>query len=211
MKWEEFLTHTKSLPVIDTEALLVGGVHPQSLRVQLSRWRKKGKIIQLRRGIYVLNEIYRKEDIYEPYLASLLKKPSYISLEKALEYHGLIPEGVPVYTSVTTRRPERLRTPLGTFDYRHIKKTFFWGYSSITVNRQTGFMASPEKALLDYFYLKNVPHSQDYLHEMRLQNLGVLDKERILHYARRFQKPGILSHAEAIVKYAESETEERVL
>jgi len=210
MKWEQFLRQTESFSVVDAETLLVGVENPQSLRVQLSRWQKSGKLIQLRRGIYVVNEIYRKKRIFEPFLAFLLKKPSYISLEKALEYHGLIPEGVPVYTSVTPKRPERISTPLGIFDYRHIKRTLFWGYSSVTVDRQTGYMALPEKALLDLLYIKKAPRSEGYLFEMRLQNLDVLDTKRLIQFASQFQKPGILAHAEAIAQLALSETEERI-
>ena len=171
MKLYELIKKYGNLPVIDTENLLAGESDPNSIRVQISRWVRSEKLIQVKRGIYLLAKEYRKVDAYEPHLASILEKPSYISLEKALEYHGLIPEGVPVYTLVTTRRPRRLVSSVGTFDYRHIKSSLFWGYSSVTVNGQTAFMASIEKAILDLFYLKRMDVSFEYLDEMRLQNI----------------------------------------
>jgi len=141
-------------------------------------------------------------DIYEPYIASVLKKPSYISLQKAFEYHGLIPEGVPVYTCVTTKRPGKIITPIGTFDYRHIKNSLFWGYDSFTVNKQLAFIACPEKALLDFFYLKGLRVDGGYLEEMRLQNFRKINFSRLMEYARKFQSPGILRVAQVIRKYA---------
>src|SRR3989338_2413754 len=116
MKYEELVRKCGQWPVIQAENLTSGvflKLPPLSIKVQLSRWQKSGKIIQLKRGVYVLPEMYRKTAVYEPYLAWILKNPSYVSLEKALEYHDLIPEGVAVYTCVTTKRPGQLKTPLG--------------------------------------------------------------------------------------------------
>lgn len=189
------------MPVINTEDLRIKGMDTASVEVQLSRWQKAGKLIKLKRGIYLLEQPYRKIDVYEPFIASLLMKPSYISLEKALEYHGLIPESVPVYTSVTTKRPGMFRSKIGVFNYRHIKPSLFWGYESVTLNKQSGFIASVEKALLDYFYLKGVRVSADYLEEMRLQNIEKINPDKLQAYAEKFNKPGILRAAVMVKKY----------
>ena len=203
MKLEEFLKRVRGLPVIDAENLLAGVTNLAPVKVQLSRWCKFGKLIKLKNNIYLLAESFRKMDIYEPYIASVLKKPSYISLQKAFEYHGLIPEGVPVYTCVTTKRPGKVTTLIGTFDYRHIKNGLFWGYNSFTVNKQqVAFIATPEKALLDFFYLKGLQIDEGYLEEMRLQNVRKINISRLMEYAKRFRNPGILRAAQIIKKYA---------
>ncbi|MFH1441416.1 MAG: hypothetical protein ABIH18_05205 [Candidatus Omnitrophota bacterium] len=201
MKWEEFIKKAGNLPVVDTEILLAGLPNSRPLKVQISRWRASGKLIQLKRGIYLLDEIYRKVETNGFYIASLLKQPSYISLEKALEYHGLIPEAVYVYTSVTTKRQGEFVSKAGRFDYRHIKKSLFWGYNSLTINNQTAFIALPEKALLDFFYLKDVKISLDYLEEMRLQNTEKINFDKLLECAKKFKKPSILRAAELIKEY----------
>ena len=201
MEFENFLELTGHLPFIDTESLRIGAKGNTSLEVQLSRWKKSGKLIQLRRGLYLVSETYRKTKPFEPAIAATLNRPSYISLEKALEYHGLIPEAVHVFTSVTTKRPREWQTPLGVFDYRHIRENLFWGYHSVTMNGQTAFMASPEKALLDFFYLKSVPVNLEYLEEMRLQNFEKISPETLLQMARRFAKPRMLKIAKLISEY----------
>jgi len=201
MRWDDFLNNYAQVPVIDTNMLLAGVTDSRTLKVQLTRWVKAKKIIQAKRGVYILAEKYRKVPLYEPYLAFLLKKPSYISLEKALEYYGLIPEAVPVFTSLTTKRQAKFISPAGTFVYRHIKKTLFWGYHSVTLHGQTGFIASPEKALLDLFYINKVKVSFVFLKELRLQNIDKLDTKKLLATAKRFKSPAILRAANTVNKY----------
>lgn len=208
MKLEELLKRVRGLPVIEVQNLLAGVTDPAPIRVQLSRWCRSGKLIKLKNNIYLLAENFRKTDIDEPYVACVLKKPSYISLEKAFEYHGLIPEGVPVYTCVTTKRPGKIMTPVGTFDYRHIKNSLFWGYHSFSVSKQEAFIASPEKALLDFFYLKGFRVDEGYLEELRLQNTRKINLSKLMKYARRFEKPGILQVAQVIKKYVVGRKEE---
>lgn len=212
MKWEEFLKRVADLPVIETELLLAGIADQRPLKVQISRWHKAGNLIQLRRGLYLLADPYRKIEAHEFYLASILIKPSYISLEKALEYHALIPEAVPVYTSVTTKRPGRFERGEWVFDYRHIKNEFFWGYNSVTVNKQTAFVACPEKALLDLCYFKGREVSAKYLNELRLQNVGKIDTGRLSAFAKKFKRPGLVKAAKLIGEYINSyEEEEKTL
>ena len=195
MKFEEFVKKTEKLPVIDTEILLAGVGDPRPFKVQISRWAKSGKLIQLKRGIYLLTEIYRKEDPFAMHIAALLKKPSYITFEKALEHHDIIPEAVPVYSSVTTKRQARFESPAGVFDYRHIRSSLFWGYESVTVRGQAGFIAYPEKALLDLIYFRDTGVTMTFLEGLRLQNLDGFDLVRLRDYAKRFKKPGMIRAA----------------
>lgn len=201
MRFEEFIKYASKLPVIDTELLLAGVSDPKPVKVQITRWEKSGKLIQLKRGIYLLANTYRKIDVYEPYIAALLKRPSYISLEKALEFHGLIPEAVPVYTCVTPKRQAKFTSKIGTFIYRHIKNTLFWGYESVTVNKQTAFFAAPEKALLDLIYLNDIKVSPEYLEELRLQNVSKIGLDKLSACAKKFGRPGMLRAAGVIKDY----------
>ena len=205
MKFESLLKTFHKSPVIDSENLFTGMDTIEAAKVQISRWVKAGKLIKLKRGFYLFSESYRTAEPFGPHLAGLLVAPSYVSCEKALEFHGLIPEGVGVYTSVTTKRQARLFTEEGTFEYRHIKPSLFWGYNSISLDNQTGFMASPEKALLDFFYFKRIHASMGFIEELRLQNLEVINTKKMKEYALRFLKPGIASLANRLTSFIESE------
>ena len=205
MEFKQLLQQVQDFPVVDTRILSAGRMNSLSLKVQISRWVKSGKLIQLKRSMYLLAEPYRKISTSEFYIASVLKSPSYISLEKALEYYGLIPEAVGVFTCITTKRPEILETPAGRYDYRHIKPSLFWGYTTLAMSGQTVFMATPEKALLDFFYLKHAKVSLDYLKELRLQNVENIKVKRLLEYAHRFKKKGIMQATELAKQYIKSE------
>ncbi len=195
----------RKIPVIESEMLLTGVTDPHPYKVQINRWQKAGKLIQLKRGAYLLAPEYRAIEAYDFYLAFILQKPSYVSLEKALEYYGLIPEAVGVCTSVTTNRTGEYASEAGRFSYYHIRESLFWGYVSIKFNRQTGFIALPEKAMLDYFYFRGTSISAGYLKEMRLQNLHTINFSRLKAFAKKFRKPGIIRVADQIEEFARAQ------
>lgn len=201
MKWTELLQNFGEIPVIHTELLYTWAEDIPSLEVQVSRWKKNGRLLQLKKGVYLINQPFRHRTAYEPYISTELVRPSYISLEKALEMHNLIPEAVFTFTAVTTKRPAHYETPVGIFDYRHIHPGLFWGYEPIASQGQTTFVATPEKALLDYFYFLNGPVTRDALKELRLQNLESLDEKKLLLSASKFHKPKIRRAAEKILDY----------
>lgn len=208
MKFEDFVKIARDLPVIEIELLLAGIPNPDPLKVQISRWEKAGKLIQLKRGIYLLAEAYRTIEVYDPYIAAVLKKPSYLSLEKALEYYGLIPDAVKVYTSVTTKRAAVFSSSAGVFSYKHIKNALFWGYRPLTLRGQTAFIAAPEKALLDLIYLNGIGITSEYLAGLRLQHIEQINLDTLFQYAGKFGKPGMLRAAQVVKKYIQSYKEE---
>src|SRR5512137_1484416 len=141
-------------PVFETGLLLAGDVDPNDVRKQLSRWTLAGKLYQLRRGLYTLAPPYQKVKPHPFVIANRLAPNSYVSCQSALAYYGLIPEYVPVTTSVTTARPIRWDTPLGSFEFRHVKVELLRGYRLTDLgNDQQAFVATPEKALLDLVHL----------------------------------------------------------
>ena len=103
-------------------------------------------------------------------------------------------------TSVTTKRPHRWQTPLGSFIFHHIKPTWLHGYRRLEVS----ICLRRKKALLDLAYLH--PHADDpaFLQELRLQNLERLDLAQLRALADRSAKPKLRRFAERV---AELETE----
>ncbi|HWO20588.1 MAG TPA: hypothetical protein VNO30_17585 [Kofleriaceae bacterium] len=98
-----------------------------------------------------------------------------MSLERALALHGLIPEVVPVVQSVTRARPMVFETPAGTFQYRHVKQSWFFGYRETELASGSALIAVPEKALLDVVYLSRGAFTPDRIAELRLQELDRLN------------------------------------
>ena len=99
-------------PLFETGLLLAGPVDPADLRRQLSRWKRSGRIRQLRRGLYTLAPPWDKR-IPHPFLvANRLVPGSYVSGLSALAFVQAIPEYVAEVTSVTPGRPQQRHTAL---------------------------------------------------------------------------------------------------
>jgi len=196
-------------PVFETGLLLAGDVDPKDVRRQLSRWVRAGRLYRLRRGLYTLAPPFQKVKPHPFVIANHLVRGSYVSLESALAHYGLIPEGVPTTTSVTTGRPGQWDTPLGRYTFRHIQPDLFFGYRRLEVSPgQWAFVACPEKALLDLAYLHPRVDSPAYLKELRLQNLEQLDLELLFDLAEKAGKPKLHRFAHQVAELARTEGEE---
>jgi predicted transcriptional regulator of viral defense system len=207
MQWRDFLRIVGEEPVFTTALLLAGDVSPATIHLQLSRWAKAGKVIPLRRGVYVLAEPYRKVSAHPFLLANRLKRASYVSLQSALAYYGTIPEYVPVVTSVTTGRPETVTSRVGTFSFRHVHTSLFTGYRRIEVApRQFAMIATPEKGLLDLVYLTPEADRREYLDELRLQHLDQLDMDALSRLAYESGTPKLVRAAKRIAWFASETT-----
>lgn len=128
-------------------------------RDKISDLLKKGIIIRVKKGLYIFGEEFREKPYSQEILANLMYGPSYISLEYALQYHGLIPERVEAVTSVTTGRSRRFTSPVGLFIYRRIPLLAFRiGMDRIEIGKGRAFLiAIPEKALADKIYTDRGP------------------------------------------------------
>lgn len=116
---------------------------------------KQQRLIRIKKGLFVVDPKVSKIEISRELIANHLYGPSYISLESALSYYGLIPERVYNVRSVTTKRAKQYTTPLGEFDYRTVPSTYFsiGIQQEQTESKSVFLIASPEKALCDMILL----------------------------------------------------------
>ncbi len=165
----------------------------ESIRMQLYRWSRAGKLLPLRRGMYAFSENYRRREVNHAELANQLYSPSYISTHWALGFLGLIPEKVVTYTSVTSRGPRVFENYFGVFRYRHIKSTAFFGYRPVKIDGRKVLLADPEKALLDLWHLEKGLWDECRMDEMRFQNTRSVSMSKLRQYARRFDSPRLMA------------------
>ena len=150
MRIENQLIRFGSVPLTHGTLLSVlqGYRSPNDKIAQLSA---DGVLLSVKRGLYVVAPALTSSLVSMPLVANHLYGPSYVSLEYALYFYGLIPERVVEVTSVTTRQTKRYDLPFGRFSYKHSPpKLYSVGITRIILSDQTGFLiASPEKALCD--------------------------------------------------------------
>lgn len=120
----------------------------------VNRALKKGILIKLKRGLYLIGKPYRKDSPSNYQVAHALYGPSYISFESALSYHQWIPEAVLMTRCATAKRSQEFETPLGHFQYLHVPTHLcYLGVQRIGENSEAFFIADPWKALADHYYV----------------------------------------------------------
>jgi len=157
---------------------------PSFDKSRLYEWVRKAYIHRLIKPYYY----FEGAGFGEPQLfkaANTVYRPSYISLESALSYHGLIPEKPLSVTSVSTRKTASFETRLGRLVFRRVATRLFFGYYP----ESGGFLvAEPEKALLDMFYLNPAAADRDTIEAMRLDPGALrekVDRLKLMSYADR--------------------------
>ncbi len=133
--------------------LLSAYVNPRDF---LARLVKKGELIRLKNGFFVIAKKIEKNPVPYPQIANLLYGPSYLSFEWALSYYGMIPEGVYRMTSVSLGKSKIFETPLGIFDYHGLSKArYAIGIDQKETSAGKFLIATAEKALSDLVHCKS--------------------------------------------------------
>ena len=170
------------------------------LRLKLYRWKQKGYIINLKKGLYQLLDGI----IDEFEVASRLIIPSYISLESALSHYSIIPDVSSNVSSVTTKNTRHFRIQTISkpkkaaiqYDYYHIKTGLFMDYHNL---RDTIFIASPEKSIIDFFYFRKPSKDHQFFERLNPEILKNIDMRKVKKMAEKYpnyvqQLTAYLSH-----------------
>ena len=131
----------------------------QSPNMHIAMLEKKGLLIRLKRGLYVVSPEISGKALSMGLIANHLYGPSYVSLHWALRWYGLIPERIDTVTSITTRHTREFENSFGRFTFRGVSQEYFpIGIKSQEDAGLHFLLASPEKALCDMLMQeKHVP------------------------------------------------------
>ncbi len=163
-------------PYVDAQTLLNLLADYRKPREGILRMVKNGELIRLKNGFYLIADKIKSDgNTVIPYeqVANLLYGPSYVSLEWALSFYGMIPERVHTITSMTLGKKKEFHTPLGDFVYHPLSpKRYSIG---ITQKQTAGFpggflIATPEKALVDLVFTTCKGLDKDLLQQELLES-----------------------------------------
>jgi hypothetical protein len=126
---------------------------PDFDKKRLTEWHQKGYVQPFCRGYYIWPGVLKDEkDLWAA--ACRVYAPAYISLQSALGFYGIIPEGVFSVTAITTKKTRSFQWGPTHFFYQAIQPHLLMGYFHYRAPGGLPFgMAYPEKALLDLLYL----------------------------------------------------------
>ena len=117
-----------------------------------------------------------------PYLTAPF--PAYVSFWSALARHDMI-EQIPRQIFVASLdRTRRIPTSIGTYSIHHLVPELFDGYGG---SEETGYLATPEKALFDTIYLRAPRGARIFLPELSLPEN--FDEGQLQGWVSRIARP----------------------
>jgi len=125
----------------------------------------EGVLERVSKGYYIL--VSDKPSDFK--VANILYRPSYISLESALSYYGIMIQSPQQVTSISTKRATIRENKGKTFSYVHLDQKYFTGYQRIE-----GFLiATPEKALVDTMFFVALGKASLSIEELNLELIDI--------------------------------------
>jgi len=194
------ILHSIQTPYVDAQTLLTLLSEYRKPREWILRMVKKGHLIRLKNGFYLIEDKIKRElHSWIPYeqIANLLYGPSYVSLEWALSFYGMIPERVYSLTSMTLGSHKEYNTPIGTFTYDNLSlKRYSIGITQKPSMHSIGnfLIATPEKALVDWIFktckgFNKTMLKTDILESKRMNvdSIRQLDKNLLMEIAESYR------------------------
>lgn len=174
-----------SMPYFSISALAsLLQTNSQVAKTMASRWASRGRILRLKRGVYMTREfllINHSKPGFTNLVANILQPDSYLSLEYVLQDEGILTEATFPVTAVTIKNTAVFENKLGIFSYRHLQNKLFQGYTKQLFAGIECYRASRAKALFDYFYFRPLKNPEilqtiNLAEELRL-NMSVFSQK----------------------------------
>lgn len=161
----------------------------------LRRQEERGLVEHLGKKIFINRLV---PDYSGRELINTLRPESYLSLETVLRDSGISTQSPTVLTCVTPGRPGEFRAKSVSISFRRISTNLFWGFQEKRTRYGKYNIAEPEKALLDWVYLRRQEGSTINTDELDLQRL---DRGKLLQYAAKFPIPVKQQIMEAVANF----------
>lgn len=199
MNFESFRREIKS-DVFDYQIFASYFKNIKKSRDKIASLVKQGKVIRIKKGLYIFGESWRNTPLCLETIANLIYGPSCVSFEHALTHYGLIAERSQVVTSLAIGDSKTFDTPIGRFEYRAISpEKFKIGIDYQDLGKEGGyFIASKEKALVDLVYrtagIRSIEQLGHYLfEEMRVDEtmFRALDFNALNEIANIYHKQSV--------------------
>ena len=161
----------------------------------LRRQEERGLVEHLGKKIFINRLV---PDFSGRELINILRPEAYLALETVLRDSGVSTQSPTVLTCVTPGRTGEFRAKSVSINFRRLSKNLFWGFQEKRTRYGKYNIADPEKALLDWVYLRRQEGSDIHTDELDLQRL---DRGKLLQYAARFPIPVRQQIVEAVASF----------
>lgn len=160
----------------------------QEIKNIVSRLTKKGWLVRIKRGIFVVSDISSRGSINlnQATIAQIIDKKSYVSFEGSLQYHGMFDQYLKIITSVGLKRSYQKKVSNWIFKYVKSKKGLFNDFKECNIDGQLVKIADKEKAMLDILEYKREFYSVDLVMEKLRDYLGDIDIKKLIGMSKKY-------------------------
>ena len=183
--YKKLLKSKKQIFTVTDLKKILGLRIDNSIYQAVKRLKREGLLQCLANGVYQLVDAPTNDFV----IANNLYSPSYITLETALNYYGILIQTPYIISSITTRRNKLIKQKEKEFIFFHLRSDYFFDY----VKEKDFLIATPEKALIDTIFFKAIGKLKTDLSELVLEHvnkkrlLKVKEKIRNLAFHRCFE------------------------
>lgn len=190
MKWKKFETKISNFLVLNKAVIESFEPNKLSAKANISYWLKLGKLISLKKGLYLVKQRYDTEtrkNLFLEYISGQLLQPSYLSLGYVMDKYQLLTEPTSAITLITTATTRVIKNSLAAFRYYSISKNLFIGYQVKYFLDASFFEATKEKAIFDFIYLRflrNQPVNEGVIGQLRInwEQINLKEWRKIKYY-----------------------------
>lgn len=157
------------------------GINAASAKVTASRYAKQGILLRMKKNMYVFKDAWNAAGREEKFrLANMGQVPSYISLMTALDYYEITTQVQrDFFESVAIKRSKEINLDGSVFRYVKLAADLYQEFKK----ERDFFIATPEKALLDAFYLMSYGR---YSFDLSSLDAAKLDRREIERLSQKF-------------------------
>ena len=167
--YKKLIKSKKQIYTVSDLKKVLGLRKDNSVYQAIKRLKKEGLLEGLSNGVYHLTDTPSNDFV----IANNLYYPSYISLETALNYYGILIQTPYIISSITTRRNKLIKQQEKEFIFFHLKGDYFFDY----IKEKDFLIATPEKALIDTIFFNSIRKLKTDLSELVLEQIN---KKRLL-------------------------------
>ena len=157
------------------------GISAASAKVTASRYTRRGILLRMKKNMYVFSEAWNAANREDKFLlANMGQVPSYISLMTALDYYEITTQMQrDFFESTAVKRSKEINMDGNVFRYVKIAAGLYGEFKK----ERAFFIATPEKALLDAFYLMSYGR---YSLDLSSLDAAKFDRREIERLSRKF-------------------------
>jgi len=157
----------------------------QEIRKRISLLSKRGWLVRLKRGVYAVAslESHKFASISPLVIANTYISDSYITMEYALNYHGLFDQLASMVTAVNTKRSVTYHFQKMKYHFIKTKTELFFGFKEMSLEGHIVKVAEPEKAILDFLYFRNNAYTIDLIREKIADAKDSLNFNKMIDYS----------------------------